>query len=71
MASDPGGDMERRGADMGLRIVTCNVMVMAYELIVGWAEQAGHEIVGVAAAGRVMGHVARPPQARVRADAQE
>ncbi|MFT4038895.1 MAG: formyltransferase family protein [Thermomicrobiales bacterium] len=30
---------------MSLRIVTCNVMVMAYELVAGWAERAGHEIV--------------------------
>ncbi len=30
---------------MGLRIVTCNVMVMAYEVVSEWAARSGHEIV--------------------------
>lgn len=30
---------------MSLRIVTCNAMVMAYELVSEWAERHGHEIV--------------------------
>jgi methionyl-tRNA formyltransferase len=30
---------------MSLRIVTCNVMVMAYEFVTEWAEGHGHEIV--------------------------
>lgn len=30
---------------MNLRIVTCNVMVMAYELVSEWAARNGHEIV--------------------------
>ena len=30
---------------MSLRIVTCNVMVMAYEFVTEWAERHGHQIV--------------------------
>lgn len=30
---------------MSLRIVTCNVMVMAYEIVAEWAERNGHQIV--------------------------